>query len=146
MAIFHVSFSILIVITFVLLSLPISSGRKHLHKNKTSRKDIGDYISLPPEPEPSPADPPTASDDLHNSTSEPCVFYVRSFGAVSDGSTDDTQSFREAWRSACAAESSILLVPSDGDFMITSTIFSGPCQPGFVFQVDGVLMPPDGPD
>ncbi|KAJ0978683.1 hypothetical protein J5N97_014157 [Dioscorea zingiberensis] len=30
--------------------------------------------------------------------------------------------------------------------MITSTIFSGPCKPVTVFQVDGVLVPPDGPE
>ncbi|XP_010914688.1 polygalacturonase At1g48100 [Elaeis guineensis] len=144
MAIFRVSFPILIVIIFLLSSLQSSTGRNHFHKHKKSPQDSGNYISQPPQL--SPAVPPTASDDLYNSSSDPCVFDVRSFGAIGDGSTDDTQAFREAWKAACAAESGILLVPSDGDFMITSTIFSGPCQPGFVFQVDGVLMPPDGPD
>jgi hypothetical protein len=108
---------------------------------------------------------------------EPCVFDVREYGAVGDGSTDDTRAFREAWRAACDADSAVLLVPSDGTFTITATTFSGPCKSGLVFQVtmpsshyyygskfphffaeidetihihivqlDGVLMPPDGPD
>ncbi|KAK8967861.1 Polygalacturonase [Platanthera guangdongensis] len=80
-----------------------------------------------------------------NSSSDDCVFDVRDFGAAGDGYTDDTESFLLAWRAACAADSGVLLVPSDGVFMITSTIFSGPCQPGLLFQVDGVLMPPGGP-
>ncbi|KAH7666575.1 Polygalacturonase protein [Dioscorea alata] len=75
-----------------------------------------------------------------------CVFNVRSFGAVGDGYTDDTRAFHSAWKAACSVESGILLVPSDGVFTITSTIFSGPCKPETVFQVDGVLMPPDGPE
>ncbi|THG12301.1 hypothetical protein TEA_001488 [Camellia sinensis var. sinensis] len=47
---------------------------------------------------------------------------------------------------ACLYESGVLLVPFSYSFMIQSTIFTGPCQSGFVFQVDGILMPPDGPD
>ncbi|KAJ1687631.1 hypothetical protein LUZ63_019021 [Rhynchospora breviuscula] len=81
-----------------------------------------------------------------NSTTIPVVFDVRSFGAIGNGSSDDTKAFRSAWKAACVVESAVLHVPSDGVFMVTSTIFSGPCQPGFVFQIDGVLMPPDGPD
>ncbi|GMP33417.1 hypothetical protein CsSME_00006743 [Camellia sinensis var. sinensis] len=46
----------------------------------------------------------------------------------------------------CLFESAVLLVPYRYSFMIQSTIFTGPCQSGFVFQVDGTLMPPDGPD
>nr|CAD1829716.1 unnamed protein product [Ananas comosus var. bracteatus] len=106
------------------------------------------HISQPPAP--SPAEPPSPSDEYSsdsNSSSGSCsVFNVRSFGAVGNGSSDDTQAFRSAWKAACAVESAVLLVPSDGVFTVTSTIFSGPCLPGFVLQVDGVLMPPDGPN
>ncbi|PKA51536.1 Polygalacturonase [Apostasia shenzhenica] len=83
---------------------------------------------------------------MDNSSSGPCIYDVRSFGAVGDGATDETDAFRSAWNAACAVDSGVLLVPSDGVFMITSTIFSGPCQPGFVLQIDGVLMPPNGPN
>ncbi|KAJ4796986.1 Pectin lyase-like superfamily protein [Rhynchospora pubera] len=88
----------------------------------------------------------SASSGNCNSSTIPIVFDVRSFGAIGNGSSDDTKAFRSAWKAACAVELAVLHVPSDGVFMVTSTIFSGPCQPGFVFQIDGVLMPPDGPD
>ncbi|WVZ87107.1 hypothetical protein U9M48_033799 [Paspalum notatum var. saurae] len=88
-----------------------------------------------------PATPPAAPADA-----EPCVFDVRAYGAAGDGGTDDTQAFRDAWRAACASDSAVLLVPADGTFTVTATTFAGPCKPGLVFQVDGVLMPPDGPD
>ncbi|CAO2192532.1 unnamed protein product [Urochloa humidicola] len=74
------------------------------------------------------------------------VFDVRAFGASGNGSSgDDTRAFRAAWKAACSSDNSTLLVPSDGVFTITSTIFAGPCKPGLTFQIDGVLMPPDGP-
>uniref|UniRef100_A0A5B6YUD9 Polygalacturonase n=1 Tax=Davidia involucrata TaxID=16924 RepID=A0A5B6YUD9_DAVIN len=51
-----------------------------------------------------------------------------------------------AWDVACQAEeSAILLVPNPYSFMIQSTIFTGPCKNGLVFQIDGTLKPPDGP-
>ncbi|XP_068661916.1 polygalacturonase At1g48100-like [Aristolochia californica] len=126
-------------------------GRTHYHKKqKKPRLDYPSPVSEPPSsPSPdSPPDPsyiPSPSPPGFND-SDNCVFDVRSYGAVGDGSTDDTSAFREAWKEACAVESAVLLVPSDYVFIITSTIFSGPCKPGFVFQIDGVLMPPDGPD
>ncbi|CAL5443457.1 unnamed protein product [Camellia sinensis] len=74
------------------------------------------------------------------------IFYVRKLDAVGDGITDDTEAFKTAWDMACLFESGVLLVPYSYSLMIQSTIFTGPCQSGFVFQVDGTLMPPDGPD
>ncbi|GFZ04485.1 pectin lyase-like superfamily protein [Actinidia rufa] len=67
------------------------------------------------------------------------------FRAMGDGITDDTDAFKTAWDTACQVESGVLLVPNGYSFMIQSTIFTGPCQSGFVFQVDGTIMPPDGP-
>lgn len=64
-----------------------------------------------------------------------CIFDVRDYGAVGDGSADDTAAFRAAWKAACAVEAGVVLAPSDYVFKITSTIFSGPCKPGLVFQV-----------
>uniref|UniRef100_A0A0D9V0D8 Polygalacturonase n=1 Tax=Leersia perrieri TaxID=77586 RepID=A0A0D9V0D8_9ORYZ len=87
-------------------------------------------------------------------SSPPCnssrkVFDVRAFGASGNGTCaadgGDTRAFRAAWKAACASESATLLVPSDGVFTVTSTVFAGPCKPGLIFQIDGVLMPPDGP-
>lgn len=64
-----------------------------------------------------------------------CVFDVKTYGAIGNGSTDDTPAFVAAWKAACAVESATLLVPFGFTFMITSTLFSGPCKPGLVFQV-----------
>ncbi|XP_047322783.1 polygalacturonase At1g48100-like [Impatiens glandulifera] len=76
----------------------------------------------------------------------PVVFNVMSFGAVGDGVADDTQAFKEAWDAACKVESATLLAPRHYSFMIQSAIFTGPCKSELVFQIDGTLIPPDGPD
>ncbi|KAL0921891.1 hypothetical protein M5K25_005837 [Dendrobium thyrsiflorum] len=135
----------LLYITMVILVVPScfqgSNARLHNHKSKHHRE----RGMISEAPVPPAAEPPAKSFDVDNSSSDPCIFDVTAFGAVGDGFTDDTEAFRSAWRAACAVDSSILLVPSNGVFMITSTIFSGPCQTEFIFQVDGVLMPPNGP-
>ncbi|CAH1442360.1 unnamed protein product [Lactuca virosa] len=103
-------------------------GRYLFHKNQnkgsSSSTDVGDEM---------------------NSVSS-CVFDVKNYGAIGNGSTDDTPAFVDAWKAACAVESATLLVPFGFTFMITSTLFSGPCKPGLVFQVDGILTPAVGPD
>ncbi|PIA37988.1 hypothetical protein AQUCO_02900086v1 [Aquilegia coerulea] len=115
-------------------------GRYHYHKSP-KKDSSSNYVSKPPAyaPSNSPAGP---SDQVEDQ----CTFDVTDFGAVGDGSTDDTDAFMSAWKAACAVDSGVLLAPADYTFTITSTVFSGPCKPGLVFQVDGVLMPPDGPD
>lgn len=89
---------------------------------------------------PSPA--PEAASPSFNSFSYPytAVFDVTSFGAVGDGVTDDTQAFKMAWENACQTESATILVPHGHSFMMQSTIFTGPCQPGLVFQVFGSIL------
>ncbi|XVF28154.1 hypothetical protein REPUB_Repub15cG0004500 [Reevesia pubescens] len=144
------------------------NARYHYHKKQ---KQKGSPVSLSPVYAPDPQDPipsspvdaPSPPQDPTDPPSNPpsipsdpypndpgdttdSIFDVTSYGAVGDGSSDDTAAFREAWKAACAVESATILVPSDKAFIITSTIFSGPCNPGLVFQVEGVLMPPDGPD
>ncbi|OEL14705.1 Polygalacturonase [Dichanthelium oligosanthes] len=103
---------------------------------------------LPPamsKPIPPPPPPPPAE---NRSSACGNVFDVRAFGASGNGSGDDTRAFRAAWKAACSSDSSAattLLVPSDGVFTINSTILAGPCKSMLTFQIDGVLMPPDGP-
>ncbi|XWS46514.1 hypothetical protein CRYUN_Cryun14cG0073500 [Craigia yunnanensis] len=99
-----------------------------------------------PEPSYSPAPEPSSPPDDRNAKNSTGVFDVRKFGAVGNGVTDDTEAFKMAWDSACQVNSAVLHVPYGFTFMIQSTIFTGPCQGGLVFQVDGTLMPPDGPD
>ncbi|KAK8499808.1 hypothetical protein V6N13_060874 [Hibiscus sabdariffa] len=128
------------------------AARYHYHKGQ--KVDVPAPSASAPSVPSTPADPPPASSPSIPSDPYPndpgdtsdCIFDVTSYGAVGDGSSDDTAAFRAAWKAACAIESATILVPPDKVFMITSTIFSGPCKPGLVLQVDGVLMPPEGPD
>ncbi|KAK7303639.1 hypothetical protein RJT34_14550 [Clitoria ternatea] len=125
-------------------------GRYHNHKRQKKPSPAPKPPSTPEDPPSPPSnDPPGVPSDPYPNDpgdSSGCVFDVRSFGAVGDGSADDTAAFRDAWKAACAVESGVVLVPENYCFMITSTIFSGPCKPGLVFQVDGTLMAPDGPE
>lgn len=90
-------------------------------------------ISLPPSPAPEAVSPSYNTDYVNKVT----VFDVRSFGAVGDGVSDETQAFKMAWDTACQAEKqAIILVPRSYTFMIQSTIFTGPCKASNItFQV-----------
>ncbi|KAH6808570.1 Pectin lyase-like superfamily protein [Perilla frutescens var. frutescens] len=135
-----------------------ANGARHHHspkKPKTHKnpRKLSHAYAPSPTPTPTPTYPPSIPSDPSRDPTQPdentnttCIFDVTEFGAVGDGSSDDTAAFRSAWKAACQVENSVVLAPSGLVFMITSTIFSGPCQPGLVLQVDGVLMPPDGPD
>ncbi|XP_061370479.1 polygalacturonase At1g48100-like [Gastrolobium bilobum] len=147
MSLIRGSFILWITMIFFIHNLCNVEGRYHHHKkqNKTSP------ALEPPSNSPSPPSnsPSVPSDPYPNDPGDSpsnCIFDVRSFGAIGDGSADDTAAFREAWKAACEVESGVVLAPENYCFKITSTIFSGPCKPGLVFQVDGTLMPPDGPD
>ncbi|KAL4202240.1 hypothetical protein AMTRI_Chr02g220100 [Amborella trichopoda] len=138
-------FSILFL--FFISNSNLVHGRHHFQKkqgNPTSSNVSPQNPSYAPSLPPSPID--NGDGNPNDPNPDPCIFDVRSYGAVGDCSTDDTQAFIEAWNEACQTESGTLLAPSDYNFTITSTIFSGPCKPGFTFQIDGTLMPPDGPD
>ncbi|PHU17381.1 Polygalacturonase [Capsicum chinense] len=159
----------LTIITNILLLYSYSlnvEGRHHISK-KTKTKSITSHapsspvegsVKEPSPSQPSPLSPPPASSPSNVVPSDPsyggspdlspddCVFDVTEYGAVGDGSTDDTDAFIAAWKAACQVESAVLLAPADRTFMITSTIFSGPCKPGLEFRVNGVLMTPEGPD
>ncbi|XP_013624098.1 PREDICTED: polygalacturonase At1g48100 [Brassica oleracea var. oleracea] len=106
--------------------------------------------SQPPSISPDPDDlsqPPSPCQDLDQEV----VHDVRNYGAVGDGITDDTGAFKTAWDSACSNDEdnntvSILLVPFGFTFVIHSTIFTGPCRSYQYFQVDGTIVPRDGPE
>lgn len=151
----HTLLAIWIIASLVFQNSSNVEGRYHYHK-KPKGSNRGSSGSKPPvsSPDPqvpsSPTSPPSVPSDPYpndpGNSSTNCVFNVRSYGAVGDGSNDDTEAFRQAWKEACAVESAVILAPEDYSFIITSTIFSGPCKPGLVFQVDGILMTPEGPD
>ncbi|XP_043723360.1 polygalacturonase At1g48100-like [Telopea speciosissima] len=134
--VFFLVFCTSICFFFLSTQARLHNHTQHKHSHRTSQ------ISQPPALAPEPASP--ISDG--NSTNSTGIFDVLSFGAVGDGITDDTQAFKMAWDEACQVESAMLLVPKGYSFMIQSTIFTGPCQNNLVFQIDGTLMPPDGPD
>ncbi|KAM0960824.1 hypothetical protein ACFX13_026388 [Malus domestica] len=132
-------------ISFFCFLLMSTQARWHNHtKHKHSHKQSN--ISQPPSSSPEPASPPEEPPtNPHHSSG---AFDVRSFGAVGDGQTDDTAAFKMAWDTACQSDESAarILVPQGFSFMIQSTIFTGPCLGGLVLQVDGTLVPPDGPE
>ncbi|KAL6008713.1 hypothetical protein ACLOJK_021939 [Asimina triloba] len=142
------AFFIWLLITVLALNSLNAQGRAHYHKKKKSHGSGISSPVAPPLPYP-PTSPPESGEPgggSGNGGEGDCIFNIRSYGAVGDGSTDDTEAFISAWKDACRVESGVVLVPSDYAFMIRSTIFSGPCQRGLVLQVDGVLMPPNGPE
>ena len=110
-----------------------TQARRHYHtKHKHSHSHKSSKISQPPYASPEPAEPPYNDGISYNSTG---LFNVRNFGAVGDGIADDTEAFKMAWDTACQSDSAVILVPHGFSFMIQSTIFTGPCQGGLVFQV-----------
>ncbi|CAO2828419.1 unnamed protein product [Amaranthus hypochondriacus] len=75
------------------------------------------------------------------------VFNIVSYGAVGDGLTNDTSAFKSAWEAACNADhTSTILVPSGYTFLLHPFVFTGPCKNHLVFQVDGIIIAPDGPE
>ncbi|KAM3323625.1 polygalacturonase isoform X1 [Capsicum chacoense] len=128
------------VTTALFMSSHVVTARYHHHghrghHNKKQHKH-NSHVSYPPSISPEPSDSPV---DIG--------FYdVRSFGAQGDGIADDTEAFKAAWDAACQVESAVIHVPVGYSFMIQSTIFTGPCQNGLLFQLEGSIMPPDGPE
>lgn len=123
-------------------------GRYHYHKKEKKNSPVPNPPTnnnpAPSDPSPPSNSPSVPSDPYPNnpggeSPSEN-IFDVTSFGAVGDGSADDTAAFRAAWKAACAVDSGVVLAPENYCFKITSTIFSGPCKPGLVFQVRLLLQ------
>ncbi|CAI9101350.1 OLC1v1038651C1 [Oldenlandia corymbosa var. corymbosa] len=117
-------------------------------------------ISLPPSPAPARAPEPFASAPAPNSpapspsvvssgdsSDSAHIFNVLSYGAVGDGVTDDAPAFKMAWDDACHVDdTATILVPNRYTFLIQSSIFTGPCKSNLVFQIEGTIIPPDGPD
>ncbi|XP_049412364.1 polygalacturonase At1g48100-like [Solanum stenotomum] len=71
------------------------------------------------------------------------VFNVLDYGAKGDGITYDTKAFEATWIEACKVEGSIMMVPSDYDFLVGPISFSGShCEKNIVFQLDGRIIAP----
>ncbi|GER30656.1 pectin lyase-like superfamily protein [Striga asiatica] len=116
----------------VFLAIPLCfSGRlvqcrpsEHLEKSSNYR--VNSSIPTSPSPSSKNYNPPQISSS---------VFNVLSYGALGDGSSDDTQAFKTAWDLACEANvPAVVLVPAHYTFLIQSTVFTGPCENVLVFQ------------
>lgn len=119
----------ILVFYFISIGTTLAHARYHHHHHKKHKHSHhASQISIAPEASP-PALPPSPVDDDQG------VYDVRMFGAVGDGVADDTEAFKTAWDNACQTQSGVLLVPFGFTFMIQSTVFTGPCQTAFVFQV-----------
>ncbi|KAA3455676.1 exopolygalacturonase-like [Gossypium australe] len=71
------------------------------------------------------------------------IFNVVDFGAKPDGTTISTINFIRAFKEACNHNGRAMLVIPEGNFLLGSTLFSGPCtfQPPLMVQFNGNLLP-----
>lgn len=142
---------------YFLTSFLSIQARHHFHtkhKHYSHSHNSSSEISLPPAPLPSPTS--SAPEEAPSTSPSPSpspevasgLLDVRKFGAIGDGITDDTESFKMAWDTACQSESdlNVIFVPPGFSFIVQSTIFTGPCKGGLVLKVDGTIMTPDGPE
>ncbi|KAL0387318.1 UNVERIFIED_CONTAM: Polygalacturonase [Sesamum radiatum] len=122
--------------------LALSAQCRPFEYSKLSSYLVVSQISASPSPAPE-----AAAAASQPPSPQVSVFSVVSYGAVGDGVADDTQAFKAAWDAACQADDpAVLLVPRHYTFMIQSTIFTGPCTSRLVLQIEGSIVPPDGPD
>lgn len=129
----------LLLIMHLTLGLMMFNGEARFHYHHKRHNNNHKYsnhhqISMPPSPPPEASSSPGPTRDQNwNYTAG--IYDVRMFGAIGDGVADDTEAFKTAWDGACGTDAGVLLVPNGYTFMIQSTIFTGPCQSAFVFQV-----------
>lgn len=132
----------LILITFSLFFYE-TEARLHHHTDKDNPNPKPEPPSQPPSSSPKANDPSSKSPSLPQDLDHEVVYNVKKYGAVGDGVTDDTESFKTAWDSACGNyknnTASVLLVPYGFTFMIGSTIFTGPCRSYQYFQVPIII-------
>jgi len=142
---------------YFLTSFLSIQARHHFHtkhKHYSHSHNSSSEISLPPAPLPSPTSSapeeapstspspssrpsPAPTSDENNYQNASGLLDVRRFGAIGDGVTDDTESFKMAWDTACQSELdlNVIFVPPGFSFIVQSTIFTGPCKGGLVLKV-----------
>ncbi|OVA10644.1 Glycoside hydrolase [Macleaya cordata] len=69
-------------------------------------------------------------------------YNIINFGAKSDGRTDSTKSFLQAWASACSSIKPATLYVPKGQYLIKQAVFEGPCKSRVIIQIDGTLVAP----
>ncbi|KAL9233452.1 hypothetical protein vseg_008452 [Gypsophila vaccaria] len=101
--------------------------------------DVDHYVHAPS---------PSKVINVTTSVQDPKIlcYDVRSFGAIGDGLIDDTLAFKLAWQFACEIENATIVVPQGYSFLILPSIFTGPCKSGLIFQIEGTIVAPNGPN
>ncbi|CAH2062651.1 unnamed protein product [Thlaspi arvense] len=74
------------------------------------------------------------------------TYDVTKYGAIGNGSADDSQAFLQAWKAACGDKSGgtpTFTVPNGKTFFLNSLAFQGPCQSQTIqVQILGSLVAP----
>ncbi|WOH09854.1 hypothetical protein DCAR_0729314 [Daucus carota subsp. sativus] len=73
-------------------------------------------------------------------------YNVISYGAVGDGTTDDSKAFMKAWKACCEDEThnSALVIPQNRTFLLKPLQFSGPCKSSNIhFKLAGKIVAPN---
>ncbi|KAJ6822322.1 putative LRR receptor-like serine/threonine-protein kinase [Iris pallida] len=69
------------------------------------------------------------------------------FGALGDGSTDDTQAFEQAWSRACSSQSgAVVHVPPGKVYLLRPITLAGPCKSTVKMLIAGTIIAPSDPD
>ncbi|CAJ1939698.1 unnamed protein product [Sphenostylis stenocarpa] len=71
------------------------------------------------------------------------TYNVVNFGAKSDGKTDSSKAFLNAWAKACASSNPASVYVPQGRFLLGSATFGGQCHnKALTFTIDGTLVAP----
>ncbi|WOG91680.1 hypothetical protein DCAR_0310930 [Daucus carota subsp. sativus] len=72
------------------------------------------------------------------------TYNVQDYGAVADGTTDNTQPFMDTWKAACSSGGTMVIPAAGGNFFVNKIELEGPCSGQVTFQLDGVIVAPSG--
>ncbi|KAG6423753.1 hypothetical protein SASPL_114156 [Salvia splendens] len=72
----------------------------------------------------------------------PKFFNVVRYGAISDGTTDNSQAFLKAWKDACAYNGRSRFWIPNGKFLLRKASFEGSCNGSMAFLIKGTLVAP----
>ncbi|XP_068666568.1 polygalacturonase-like [Aristolochia californica] len=72
------------------------------------------------------------------------VYNVVDYGARSDGRSDSSKSFLQAWNAACSSKGPSAIYVPKGRFLLSQTKFEGPCKNNRIdIHIYGTLMAPN---
>ncbi|KAJ7962880.1 Pectin lyase-like superfamily protein [Quillaja saponaria] len=75
------------------------------------------------------------------------VFYIDDFGAKGNGLHDDTEAFKNVWKTACSlSRRTKVVIPSGKSFLFHPIDIAGPCQSKVTLMILGTIVAPKNPD